>query len=205
MKKLVDAVALLMPVTGMTMAENNELLRALKEGTAHFDPEKLEAPTRQLAAKAGVEVTPELVMSRPGPGGGLDADPFHLTFFMTAAMLGKRRREVALATWHAWHLHVEGSELSGWGDDWKPTIKTCGLTGSPLFGEAFKLVLSNEDLARRVDEVRISDDHAEIHFDNGGISKFDEGHTPQRPHLTREARLDGFGVATIATLLKRVR
>lgn len=69
-----------------------------------------------------------------------------------------------------------------------------------MFGPALKKVLGDEDLARRVDLIRVrSDSHfAEIHYDDGQVSRFAE---PSRSPLTWAAELDGHVVAAIAALL----
>lgn len=197
--KLVDFSAHLVPLLNVTMGEVTELLRALKEGSDHFDAAKLDEATRREAARTGAPVTPELLVSRPGPGGGLPADPFRAAFLVVAIMLGKPRKEIALAVWNTWHHVHKGSVTSGWGENWKPTIVCCSLTGSPLFGEAFKAILASVDLAARVDEVRVSDHFAEIRFDKDKVSRFEDPH--RRNYLTREASLNGHAVKLIAGLL----
>ena len=69
-----------------------------------------------------------------------------------------------------------------------------------MFGPALKKVLGDEDLARRVDLIRVrSDAHfAEIVYDNGQISRFSQ---PSRTPLTWTAEMDGEVIAAIAALL----
>src|SRR5437764_10613223 len=76
-----------------------ELLRALREQSSHFDPEKAPLPSR-----LGPDV---LLGARGGPRGGLDADPFKAAFVLVAVMLGGKRSDIAHRVWCTWHLHHE--------------------------------------------------------------------------------------------------
>ncbi len=169
-----------------------ELLRALREQSSHFDPDPEKYPA----------FDPAVLRARTGPGGGIDADPFRAGFVLVAMMLDGPKATIASRVWRAWHLSQEGSVLGGWGDDWKPTVTTCELTGAHLFGDALKKVLGDEDLARQVDKVRIAGDRsAEIFHENGKVSRF-EGHHSAPPLLTRFAEVSGMVIADIASILK---
>lgn len=197
--KLIDFAARLAPLLGLKMGEVTELLRALKEGSEHFKPERLEPELRDAIDE---ERWADVVQSRSGPGGGLPADPFRAAFLVLAIMLEKPRRKIAEAVWQVWHLPQEGSVYGGWGEDWRPTIKYCPLTKVPFFGEALKAVVGDGDLAGRVKEVRASDDEAVIIFDDGQVSRFvRSGRKPQ--HLRRDGVLDGYSVGFIAQILQR--
>jgi hypothetical protein len=72
-----------------------------------------------------------------------------------------------------------------------------------MFGPALKKVLADEDLARRVDMLRVRSDSraAEIHFDDGRVSRFCAGRQNSSQPLVRIAQLDGELIATVAALL----
>lgn len=123
---------------------------------------------------------------------------------LTALMIVAPRREIALETWKVWHLSQEGSVLHGWGEDWKPTLTVCALSGKHLFGHAFKRVIERPDLAARVVEIRItSDRRAEIHYDAGKISRFDSSYPDTKPILNRWAVLNGAAVRAVCKLLTK--
>lgn len=183
----------LVPLLNLPMSEFTELLRALKEQSAHFDPEdKINQKVRAYADGAGIGFDPNLLKGRAGPGGGIEVDPFRAAFFLLAVALNGPRKDSAEATWATWHLNQEGSILSGFGDDWKPTFTFCPLTGQHLFGEALRAIVSDPALARRVSEVRAAADlNGEIHFDEGKVSKFSKPYRDREPHLYRVAVVRG--------------
>lgn len=177
-------VALLkLPASDLT-----ELIRTFKDGSNHWK----DAEDDLGAALAG----------KPGPRGGVDATPFHAAFLLIGLMIGGPRKNAVVATYSAYHLDQEGTVSAGWVDDGPlPPAPRCPLTGEPLFGPALKKVLGDEDLARRVDLIRVrSDSHfAEIHYDDGQVSRFAE---PSHSPLTWTAELDGGVIASVAALLK---
>lgn len=194
-----------------------ELLRALREQSSHFDeakaglldeikPELSEEARAALVRWLTTDVSPAALRGKTGPRGGLEADPFRAAFVLLAVMVNGLRSDVGTRVWSAWHINHEGSILTGWGEDWEPTIATCELTGEHLFGEALKQILSNQIFAGRVRLVRVRSDskRAEIHFDDGvghKVSVFDMGIEPV-PHLARTAELSGTMVAIICARLK---
>jgi len=193
--KLMDLCANLVPLLGVPMSEFTELARSLKEGSSHFDE-----------ASEANRLHPEILKGRPGPGGGVVADPFRAAFMLAALMINGPRRDSAKNTWEVWHLNQEGSILGGWGECLQPTITRCPLTGMHLFGDAFKAILADEDLASRVKEVRIgSNGRAEIRFDDDAVSRFGVHQSLNRAgrYLHRVAVLDGFVVHGVCQLLKR--
>lgn len=194
--KLNDYLARLCPLLPVNMAELTELTRALKEQAAAF--ENLEE-TADLPEDYRITENPEHELKgKPGPGGGIDLTPFHAGFVLTALMVNSPRRETALATWGAWHLSQEGSTLSGWGDNFRPTIATCPLTGQHLFGNAFKVILSTSALASRVRRMRIDQGRqwAEIVYDKDKVSRFVSRGSKMSPNLNRVSELDGEVVNT---------
>lgn len=187
------------------MSEFTELQRALKEQSAHFNPEdKLNKAVREYAKDTGISFDPDLLKGRAGPGGGIELDPFRAAFFLLAVAINGPRKENANATWLTWHLNQAGSVMSGWGEDWKPTVTYCPLTGMHLFGEALRKIVEDVDLARRVKEVRVASNHtAEIHFDEGKVSTFEKSYSDRAPLLYRLAVIDGSVWAMTAELVKR--
>jgi hypothetical protein len=188
--KLNDLTAALVSVIPVPFGEMNELLRALREQSQRNDgvvewtelapPDEEDNPAVALRAK-------------PGPGGGVEAKPFHAGFILVALMLNPPRRETAIKTWSTWHLVTEGSEWSGWGDDWRPKIKPCAVTQAALLGEALKTILANPDLADRVQCIRLdcAGDWAEIAWKDAPSSKFRNEARRVVSHLRRVAELDG--------------
>ena len=195
----------LVPLLGLPMSEFTELQRALKEQSPHFDPDnELNAASRQQAEEAGVAFDPAMFRGKAGPGGGIDVDPFRAAFFVLAVVLNGPRKESANSTWLTWHLNQEGSELSGWGENWKPKFAACPMTGRHLFGDALKSIIEDQDLAARVDEVRVSSDlYAEIRYDGGKVSRFEKPYRDQEPILRRDAVLQGIALQAISQLIKR--
>jgi len=187
--KVLDLFGRLAHYMDIPMSEGPELLRALKDGSSHFN-EDLE------------KHDPDILKGRPGPGGGVEADPFRAAFLLLAIMVNGPRKEVAPNTWKTWHLDHEGSVLSGWGDDWKPTITICPLTRQHLFGDAIQAVIENQDLAARVEKVSVSlNRFGEIYFDDGKVSRFDRGH-PERGYFHRTATVDGIVLQALSQLFK---
>lgn len=195
----------LVSLLNLPMSELTELQRALKETSQHFDPDsELNHDVRAYAEDAGIGFDPDLLRGRAGPGGGIELDAFRAAFFTLAVILNGPRKESAHATWMTWHLNREGSVLSGWGDDWKPTLTICPLTGQHLFGEALKKIVENDGLAKRVKEIRAASDlTAEIHFDDNNVSKFEKSYRDRDPLLYRVAVAKGTVWQMIAVLLKR--
>lgn len=190
--KILDLFGRLAPYMNLTMSEGTELLRALKEGSAHFNED--------TAGESRVD--PDILKGRPGPGGGVEADPFRAAFLLIAIMVNGPRKEAARNTWMTWHLNQEGSVLAGWGEDWKPTITVCPLTGQHLFGDAIKTIIENQDIAARVSKVHLSSDRSgEIHFDDGTVSKFHKGHNEPR-YFHRGATVDGIVLQAMAQMLR---
>ena len=195
----------LVSLLDMPMSDFTELQRALKEQSAHFNPaDQINADVQAYAADAGIGYDANLLKGKAGPGGGIEVDSFRAAFFLLAVVLNGPRKDSATATWMTWHLNQEGSVLSGWGGDWKPTFTECPLTGQHLFGEALKTIIENEALARRVDEVRVASDRtAEIHFDDGKVSKFEKPYRDRDPLLYRVAVVKGTALQVVANLMKR--
>jgi hypothetical protein len=201
--KLKTFSAHLVPLLKMPMSEFTELERALKEQSAHFDPEnEINQEVLKLAAEKGVGHDPQLLKGKAGPGGGIELDAFRAAFFLLAVVLNGPRKESAYATWMTWHLNQEGSILGGAGDDWQPTFTVCPLTGQHLFGEALKAIIEDEGLARRVDEIRVSSNlSAEIHYD-GKVSKFEKSYADMYPTLYRVAVLNGLVLVAVSQLVR---
>lgn len=203
--------AYLVSLLGIEMSDCTELLRALKEGSAHFDPDSdayQDAIRREAAAENSAflngEVPPKTFLTgKAGRGGGLSVDPFRATFFLLGLMLDGPRKDAAMNTWLAWHMETAGTQLGGWVADGPPRWVKCPLTGEVLFGQALKAIFSDEDLARRVDKITVGTNRTgEIYFDDGQVSRFEHG--PSKPaHLYRVAVIDFEVVAAVANLLAR--
>lgn len=194
--KMNTLISHLVVLFGLTTSEFSELLRALKEGSSHF---------RELISEAEHPLGADILVSQPGPGGGLDADPFRTTFFLLAFLLGTKRADAAKATWEAWHIHPSGTALGGWTKDGpEPEPVRCSITGKTLFGDAFKAILADADLAARIKEIRIdtSGAWAEITSDKGNISRFDEP-SEDGSSFGRVAWISGHALFSIALLLNR--
>ncbi len=185
--KLSTLTAYLVPLLKLPASDLTELIRTFKDGSSHWK----DAEDDLGAALAG----------KPGPRGGVDATPFHAAFLLVGLMIGGPRKNAVLATYSAYHLEPEGTDSTGWGDEPLPSPVRCPLTDEILFGPALKKVLGDEHLARRVTMIRVrSDSHfAELHFDNGQVSRFAE-HASTSP-LMWVAELDGDVIATVASLL----
>lgn len=185
--KLSTLTAHLVALLRLPASDLTELIRTFKDGSSHWK----DAEDDLGAALAG----------KPGPRGGVDATSFHAAFMLIGLMIDGPRKNAVQATYSAYHLDQEGNVSAGWADDGPlPPAPLCPLTGEPMFGPALKRVLGDEDLARRVDLIRVrSDAHfAEIVYDNGQISRFSQ---PSRTPLTWTAEMDGEVIAAIAALL----
>lgn len=195
----------LVSLLDLPMSDFTELQRALKEQSTHFDPDnQLNRDVRAYADDAGIGFDPDLLKGKAGPGGGIELDSFRAAFFTLAVILNGPRKESANATWLTWHLNQEGSVLSGWGEDFRGKFTICPLTGQHLFGEALKVIVENEAIAKRVKEVRVASDlTAEIHFDDDKVSKFEKSYRNRDPLLYRVAVTTGTVWQMIAMLVKR--
>jgi len=191
--KLLDYTGWLISTVRDKQATATELLRALREQSSHFGRAKGEFETA---------IGPDLMRAKSGPGGGLDADPFRAAFVLLAIMLGGKRADIGARVWRTWHMAHEGSELAGFGGDWKTRIVHCEITKKHLFGDALKAILEDEDLARNIDKVRVASDFAEIRNSETKVSRFRESERTDTPPLIRITELDGRVVAGIGSILK---
>lgn len=190
--KMTDLCANLVPMLGVPASEFNELLRALREGSVHFR----EKPIGTL--------NPDILKAKPGPGGGLIADAFRTAFVIVALMIDAPRQKVAENTWSVWHFEHDGATRSGWTSDSKPRSSYCSLTGQPLFGEAVRAILEDEDLACRVDFIEIGDNSARIVFDGGRSENFGLGSMGvTEKQFYRASVLRGVAVQGICQLIQR--
>ena len=182
------------------MSEFTELQRALKEQSSHFD--ELSRANPRLAEESDAR-SHDKIKAKPGPGGGIEADPFHAGFFLLAFMLNGPRAKSAEATWFAWHLETAGSVTAGFGDDFEPTWKPCPLTGDILFGEALKRMLSDNKIADRIEKISVSTSllWAEVTFDKDKVSRFESIRINGLPLFDRIAVLDGTLIRSIARLI----
>lgn len=198
--KLNTYCAHLVPLLGVEMSELMEVQRALKEQSPHFDDG---GELNPLKGANMYQHQDEPLPAKPGPGGGVELDPFRAAFFLLAAVLNGPRKQASYSTWMTWHLNHEGSVLSGYGDDWKPTFTKCELTGKHLFGDALKQIISDISLANRVRQVRVSSNLVgEIVFDDGKVSRFEKAHRHSDPGLYRLSVLSGRVLQNSAVTLK---
>ncbi len=121
-------------VFAMTAADAYELQRALK-----LDP----------------NFTSAVGEVRSGPGGGVDATDFTVTFFMIAAMIDGTRRDIASRVWEYWHAVTVCSVLASY-DTSELSLIACELTGRSLFGDAVSSILENPDYADKVIEIGVN-------------------------------------------------
>jgi len=198
--KLATAGTYLFSLLGKETPELVELMRGVTEGTKK--PETRADLIASTKLGAALAYDPEILRSRPGPKGSLDADPARVALLTLAAMVNGNRREVALKAWAAWNLRAEGSKYQGGGTNWTPTIMRCALTGKHIFGDAVAALIGDPKLAKRVRELRVGDDgRAEIAYDNGQVSRFEIERPPENM-LHHVAVLDGGAIAAVANLLK---
>jgi hypothetical protein len=188
--KLSTLTAHLVALLRLPASDMTELIRTFKDGSSHWT----NAEDDLAAALSG----------KPGPRGGVDATDFNVAFLLIGLMIDGPRKNAVTATYSAYHLDCEGTVSAGWVDDGPlPPAVLCPLTGESMFGPALKKVLADEDLARRVDMLRVRSDSraAEIHFDDGRVSRFCAGRQNSSQPLVRIAQLDGELIATVAALL----
>jgi hypothetical protein len=196
--KLNTLAANLVTIFHQPASEFTELLRALKEGSSHF---------RERTSDADQPLDAGILVSRPGPGGGLDADPFRASFLLLAFLLGAKRAEVAQTTWEAWHIcpvGTVGTVDAGWADGPAPKLVCCSITQQPLFGDAFRAILADADLAARVRKITIdcSGTWAEITPRDGEASRFGRP-DDDKSDFGRVAWISGHALFSIALLLNR--
>jgi hypothetical protein len=203
--KLNTLSAHLVTLFDQPMSEFTELGRNLRETSWHFDErnQEFEATSPDAANTRETPVDGTILKAKPGPGGGLEVDPFRCAFFILAYMIDGPRRETANLTWSAWHLSQAGSILSGWGADWQPTIAVCALTGQHLFGEALKVVLMKPEIAARVHEIRVAatEGWAEIAYDSDQVSRFEFANRGGHAMLCRVAVIKGLALQLLSKLI----
>lgn len=196
--KLTDYAGWLVSILQDDQTTATELLRALREQSRHFDPEQMPVET---------VLGPDILRAKSGPRGGLNADPCRSALVLIAVLLDGRRSDIGLRVWRAWHLSHKGSRSSpNMPGDWEPAIIRCTLTKQHLFGDALKVLLGHENIAKSVKKVRVGGDHfAEIWHSKDQVSRFGKN-IAQRypPPLLRVAELDGIIVKRIAALLSRL-
>lgn len=93
--------------------------------------------------------------SGSGPGGGVEATAFTISFFTIGCLLGGVKKDLGERVWTFWNLSREGSSLCGYGDV-QLTMARDGLTGEHLFGDAVYAVIANPTLAARVVGIGVS-------------------------------------------------
>jgi hypothetical protein len=124
-----------------------ELHRALREGFTGDDdilPDYLHHDSPELFGEAG-----QKLVGKPGRGGGIEPDPLVITLLTIASLIDAPLAEVAVKT-----IEVYAAE---------PTKrKRCPLTRRRFFGEAFAAILTDKDLAFKVDRIDVSHDSGEM-------------------------------------------
>ena len=174
--RFTEAMAHLAVALRDPLAEYTELLRAVREGI----DDTLEATERKLSRMAAEEGHPfdwgggtfkDLLRGKPGPGGGFEASPAVLAFFLTAYLLDCPRREAAAkaldmtfaasayfksapspTTWIA-NSPIALQPLRG-----KKGEAVCARTKQRYFGAAFVALLSDRALFDQTVEIRVSAD-----------------------------------------------
>ena len=177
------------------LAEYTELLRAVREGI----DDALEATERKLSRMAAEEGHPfdwgggtfkDLLRGKPGPGGGFEASPAVLAFFLTAYLLDCPRREAAakaLDMTFAAYRRSQTMHQSWTAPRPLPSKKgeaVCARTKQRYFGAAFVALLSDRALFDQVEEIRVSADlgAAQLLFGDYTTSSF---YTPACYNKTR--------------------
>jgi hypothetical protein len=138
------------------LAEFTELLRALREGSS-----KAEGAERKLSRMAAAEGFPTdwgeggfhgLLRGKPGPGGGFEATPTVLSFFLTGYLLDTTRHEVAA---HALTMFFAAPRDQA----------VCAKTKQRYFGTAFAAVLADASLFASCADVGVSSDLGMAYLD----------------------------------------
>jgi hypothetical protein len=147
--KFTEAQAHLAVALRDPLSEYTELLRALREGSDH-----LEAAERKLAQMAAADGHPidwgkggfrGLLRGKPGPGGGFEATPTVLSFFLTGYLLDVTRRECAARALTMTFATVREQAV-------------CPKTKERFFGPAFAAVLADPELFAQCADIGVSAD-----------------------------------------------
>jgi len=174
--KFTEAMAHLAVALRDPLAEYTELLRAVREGI----DDTLEATERKLSRMAAEEGHPfdwgggtfkGLLRGKPGPGGGFEATPAVLAFFLTAYLLDCPRREAAAKaldmTFAASAFLRSSPSPTRWAANSPLALQplrgkkgeaVCARTKQRYFGAAFVALLSDRALFEQVEEIRVSAD-----------------------------------------------
>ena len=158
------------------LAEYTELLRAVREGI----DDTLEATERKLSRMAAEEGHPfdwgcgtfkDLLRGKPGPGGGFEASPAVLAFFLTAYLLDCPRREAAAKALDMTFAaaayfrsassptrSIANSPIALQPSRGKKGEAVCARTKQRYFGAAFVALLSDRALFDQTVEIRVSAD-----------------------------------------------
>jgi hypothetical protein len=207
-----DFAARLSAIFEQPIGPITEIKRALIEQTKAFNEDDLfeeyfgaEGSAQAVRDVRSSSFPQDVLAGKAGPGGGVKVDYFRAGFFTLAVALDNPRSETAEKIWLAWHLPQQGSVLSGWGEDWKPTFATCKLTGTHLFGHAFESIIRSAKIAARVQKVRVdtSGAFAEIKFDKGETSTFTHQYQRGPLFLRKVVEIDGQSLQLIATMLEK--
>jgi hypothetical protein len=174
--KFTESMAHLAVALRDPLAEYTELLRAMREGI----DDTLEVTERELSRMAAEEGHPfdwgggtfkDLLRGKPGPGGGFEASPAVLAFFLTAYLLDCPRREAAAKaldmTFAASAYFKSAPSPTRWIANSPIALQplrgkkgeaVCAGTKQRYFGAAFVALLSDRALFDQVEEIRVSAD-----------------------------------------------
>ena len=153
MWKLVDFNARYAQTLGQSIADAVELQRFLVRGDR---------------ARSG-----GFASYRTGPRGGVDANPFTVSLHLIASLAGGPRTSAHETAWSYWDLNFATSTRDLVTRE-KGSIASCSVTRQVLFGSAVEAILSDPDLAKRVEAIIVRRDfcHAEIHWQDRDRSIF---------------------------------
>jgi hypothetical protein len=172
------------------------------------------APEDAYEIERSLKMHERFPKARSGPGGGVDATPFTVTFFTIAALINGNRKDLGGRVWGYWHAYPEGSVDCAWRDE-ELKIVNCEFTGKHLFGDAIQAIFTDENLALSAREIGVSRDIEEgwIRYaagDEERVTRFiDLGGRRQREHMNSigamqtQAFIRGTAIWSIAVGLRR--
>jgi hypothetical protein len=168
--KFTEAIAHLAVALRDPLAEYMDLARQVREGSERGT---LDATERKLVRMAADEGYPfdwgggtfkHLFRGKPGRGGGFEATPTVLAFFLTAYLLDCPRREAAARALDMTFAAAHGRKGGA----------ICAKTKQRYFGAAFVTLLSDRALFDQADEVCVCADLgvAQLVFEDSTTSSF---------------------------------
>jgi hypothetical protein len=146
-----------------------------------------------------------------GPGTGPDASPYNVTLLLLGAWAGCERSKAPAAVGPlfmtpatGWDGQAAVATIVGDTSVAAPPSPVCQLTGVPTFGMAVQAILSDPELAERVEfiEVRQGFNDGTIYQTDGEITRFTDGawyESANRFHIT--SNIPGVALVALARSL----